>query len=251
MRALPIFALGLLVSWTLAACGGGDSKPDAGAVIPPEQYFGLQVGRCFEYTTADVAQATPDLGVVVEKMETVLFSVPTYEVLYRVSGAVLMKDYVAFEGNTMVLYKRVFAGGKEYLYDPPLKRLQQPVFANDRLESSSQVRIYQGTLLATETHHLRVDVFGASEVQLPMGKTVNATKIAFQEKLEDGTAAARPEYRTFVPGTGDQAAADGFVKIDFNFDADEAQDNLVYKLQKVRDLGADPSTANPPCGSAP
>lgn len=251
MRAFRLFTFGLALACSLSACGNPPKAgPDAG--LPPEQYFGLQVGRCFEYTTGDVAEASPALGVMVERMETVQFPVPTYEVTYRIGGGVAMQDYVAFDGDAMVLYKRTFPGGKTYIYDPPLKRLVEPVFGGDRVEASSEVRIRDGsgTLLATETHDLTVDVFDTADVQLPIGKTVKANKIAFQEKKADGTAGMRSEYRTFAAGTGDRAGADGFVKIDFDFTIDGTGSNLVYKLQKVRDLGADAGVATP-CGSAP
>lgn len=254
MRALHTLAFALCLPVLLAGCGGGDGKADAGvdAGAPPEEYFGLQKGRCFEYTTADVAQAAPDLGVVVEEMDTKQFPVPTYKTAYIIGG-VAMYDYLAIDGEAMVLYKREFPGGKSYIYDPPLKRLVKPVYPNTKQEDSTQVTIRDGTgaVLAKETHKLRVDVFGAADVQLPIGKTVSATKLAFQETLEDGTAAGRSEFRTFLPGTGDRVGADGFVKIDFNFSLNESNANVIYKLQKVRDLGDSPTTATPPCGSAP
>jgi len=255
MRALQTLAVALCIPCLLAGCGGGDGKADAGvdAGAPPEEYFGLQKGRCFEYTTADIAQNAPDLGVVVEDLDTKQFAVPTYKTAY-VIGGVVMYDYLAVDGDAVVLYKREFPGGKSYIYDPPLTRLTKPVFANTTQNASTQVTIRDGTgaVLVKETHKLRVDVFGAADVALPIGKTVSATKLAFQETLEDGTtAAARSEFRTFLPGTGDRLGADGFVKIDFNFSLNEANANVVYKLQKVRDLGDSPTTATPRCGSAP
>ncbi|HEY3451031.1 MAG TPA: hypothetical protein VGK67_32035 [Myxococcales bacterium] len=254
MRALRLLTLGLAITCSLAACGNNTPKPGPDAGLPPEQYFGLQKGRCFEYTTGDVAETAPALGVMVERMDTTQFSVPTYEIAYRIGGGVAMLDYVAFDQDgAMLLYKRSFQGGKSYIYDPPLKRLLQPVFAGDRVESSSEVRIRDGSgaLLATETHNLTADIFDDSDVSLPIGKTVTANKIAFQEKKADGTAATRSEFRTFAAGLGDRSAADGFVKVEFDFTIDGTGGNLVYKLQKVRDLGEDPSTANPPCGGAP
>ncbi|MGC4123219.1 MAG: LEA type 2 family protein [Myxococcales bacterium] len=133
MRSLRLSTFGLAIACSLAACGNPPKAgPDAG--LPPEQYFGLQKGRCFEYTTSDVAQTNPALGVVVERMDSTQFPVPTYEVTYRIGGGIAMLDYVAFgSDNSMLLYKRSFPGGKTYLYDPPLKRLAEPVVPNDRI----------------------------------------------------------------------------------------------------------------------
>lgn len=252
MRALPPFALAVLLF--CAGCGGGDSKADAGVDAGnAEDYFGLQKGRCFEYTSADTAQPAPDLGVVVEEIDTKQFAVPTSVVSY-VSGGVVMRDYVAFEAGALMLYKREFPGGKSYIYDPPQKRLAMPVLSNSKQESSTQVTIRDGmgAILANkETHQLRVDAFAQQDVTLPAGQKVSAVKLAFQETLADSSPGARSEFRTFAPGTGDRAAVDGFVKLDFNFAIDESAANVVYKLQKVRDLGDNPKLASPPCGGAP
>jgi len=257
MRALRLLTLGLALTGSLVACSNNQPPPGRDAGVEPVDYFGLQVGRCFEYTTGDVATTAPALGVMVERIDDVQFEVPTYEVAYRLSGAIAMYDYVAFDGQAMVLYKRSFPGGNSYIYDPPLKRLVQPVYAGDRVESSSEVRVRDGTgaLLATQTHSFTADIFDDADVTLPIGETVTANKIAFQEKKADGSPATRSEFRTFAGGDGkDFLAADGFVRIEFDFTVGGTGGSVVYKLQKVRALRPerlpDGGTV-PPCGGAP
>lgn len=258
MRALPLLGLALLVPCALlsAGCGGSSSEvpPDAGladAGIAPELYFGLQKGRCFEYTTADTQQPFPDLGVMVEGVDSNQFAVPTLKVVYVSGGRVTMTDYVAFEGNALVLYKRSFSGGKEYLYDPPLKRLEMPVVPSSTLTAESQATVYSGGVRLGEpqTHTLRVDVFGAAALHLPIGQEVTAPKIVFGEKVAQTGQALRTEVRAFLPGDGTRDAVDGFVMLKFNFELDESLREQEYRLQKVRDLGDDPTTAQTPCGA--
>ncbi|MBI5542951.1 MAG: hypothetical protein HY901_03625 [Deltaproteobacteria bacterium] len=260
MRALPLFALALLIPCALlpaGGCGGSDQPagPDAGATEQQMvDYFGLQTGRCFEYTSADTLQQSPDLGIVVESIDTKSFAVPTRVISYS-TGGVAMRDYVAFQDNALVLYKREFPGGKSYIYDPPMKRLELPVLPSSVLNATSAVTIRDGAgrvLADKEAHSLRVDVYALADVALPIATTVSATKISFAETLADGnTKAGRSEVRTFMPGTGDKASVDGLVRIDFNFNLDETSQNVVYKLQKIRDLGDNPATATPPCGGTP
>jgi hypothetical protein len=243
----------LLCACTLGACGSGSSGPDAGADsgVPPEIYFSLQKGRCFEYTTADTVQSTPDLGVVVEETGNGSFAVPTSVISYN-TGSIAMKDYVAFDGSAMMLYKREFMGGKSYIYDPPLMRLQAPLKPGSTQQASAKVTIRDATgsvLVSSEPHDLRVDVFDKADVKLPVGQTVSASKLAFTETVTaTGASGARAEYRTFVPGDGSRTGADGFVTINFNFESDEGLSPLEYRLQKVRDLGDNPTQAIPPCG---
>ncbi len=247
MRTLLVSATVLL----LTACeGNNQTLPDAGPTGPvPEDYFGLQLGRCFEYTTADQAQPDPDLGVVVESIDSAQFAVPTRVVAYTVSGMVRMRDYVAFDGESVVLYKRAFSGGKSYLYDPPMKRLTKPVKLDKRQEAKAKVTIYDGAgkpIVQGEEHALRVDVVEKA-LHLPIGKDVTGALLAFTETPSVG----RTEYRVFLAGDGTRTAADGFVVLEYNFELDESLANQTYRLQKVRDLGDSPTTATPRCGMAP
>ena len=63
MRALPALALGPLLPLLAAGCGDALGQADAGAPLATSDYFGLQIGRCFEYTSSDTAQMAPDLGI--------------------------------------------------------------------------------------------------------------------------------------------------------------------------------------------
>lgn len=258
MRALPLLGLALLVPCALllaGGCGGPSEAPaDAGvadAGVAPELYFGLQKGRCFEYTTADTQQTWPDLGVMVEGIDTNQFKVPTMKIVYVTGGRTAMTDFVAVDGNALVLHKRAFSGGKEYLYDPPLKRLEMPVVPSSTLNAESQATVYNGGVKLGEPqrHTLRVDVFGAAAMHLPVGTEVNVPKVVFTEKVAASGQALRTEVRAFLPGDGTRAAADGFVMIKFNFELDENLAEQEYRLQKVRDLGDNPTQAETPCGA--
>jgi hypothetical protein len=239
----------------LAGCGSGHGGPDAGvdAGIDLEAYFGLQKGRCFEYTTAGTQQPTPDLGVVVEGIDTLQFPVPTWVVAYTTTS-VVMRDYLAAKGNALVLYKREIFGGNTYIYDPPMQRLLAPLKPGSTQTASTQVTIRDGagTITATkETHDLRVDVFDTASLHLPIGTDVEASKLNFAETAQadgGGVPLKRAEIRTFLKGDGTRTGTDGFVEINFNFNLNENLAPSDYKLQKVRDLGDDPTHATPPCG---
>ena len=254
MRVARLAIALLLGSPLLAACGSGGSGPDAGADsgVAPEPYFSLQKGRCFEYTTADTVQPSPDLGVVVEEDANSQFAAPTHVVAYYTNNGLAMRDYLAFEGSALVLYKREI-GSKSYIYDPPLRRLQAPLKPNTTQQASAPVTIRDLTtvLADKEPHDLKVDVY-PKDIALPVGKTLSGLKLVFTETVTaTGAAGARPEYRILFPGDGTRDRADGFVYINFNFEADESATLLEYKLQKVRDLGDNPKLATPRCGGTP
>jgi hypothetical protein len=242
----PVLALVL----ALAACSEEkqNTPPDAG-LADPEAYFSLQKGRCFEYTSQDTKQLIPDLGVAVEETESKQTAVPTSVIVYRTAG-IAMRDFVAIENDAIKLYKREFPGGKQFTFDPPVTLLEGPIKAGATITSQgvATIRDYgTGAILVNppEQHTFRVDVFDPTDVQLPMGPMVNASRVSVIETPAQGGK----EVRTFIPGTGDRAAAEGFVVIDFNFGG-EGTSSIIYKLQGIRELGADPSRAVPACGSA-
>ena len=250
------WALFIVSALPLWGCGGGKGGADAGvdAGIDLESYFGLQVGRCFEYTTAGTAQPTPDLGVMVEKIDTVQFPVPTWVVAYTTTS-VRMRDYLAADGNSLMLYKREIYGGNTYIYNPPQQRLVAPLKPGAAQQSSTQVTIRDGanTITASnETHDLRVDIFALSDLHLPLGVDVKASKVSFSETPN----VKRAELRSFIAGDGTRTGTDGWVAINYNFELNEDLSPSSYTLQNVRDLGADPThTADggmaAPCGIVP
>ena len=233
MKPLRIlFALLPLVA--LAACGDDPEPQQSDAGLQDyEAYFNLQQGRCFEYTLADTKQAIPALGVAVEEIdETTFTGVKAYVVYYRTASP-SMKDWVSIEGNALKLHKRYFPGGKELIYRPPLTLLEAPVKAGAKIESTAQADIHEnGVRIANEDHSLRVDVFEPSAERLPVGVDLTSFAVNYAETPSTG----RPETRYFVPGSGERAAPEGWVKISFNFSRDEDAASLVYKLQEVREL---------------
>ena len=246
LRAASWFFAPLL----LAACGKDSPAvpPDAG-LADPEAFFSLQLGRCFEYTTADTKQIIPSLGMAVEALDTKQTPVPTHAITYR-TNAVAMMDYVAFDGSSLKLYKRNLIGGNSYSYDPPLTLLTGPIRPGTAIDSSgaASIRDVSGTLLfdPPPQYSLRANIFDTSTWPLPAGKSVSGNRVVWTET----PSVDRDDVRVFVAGSGDRTALDGFVQIDFNFSLDKNQKPLTYKLQTVRDLGADPSTAVPQCGLA-
>lgn len=248
MKPLRTAALSALLALPLLSACGEDPKPpppDAG-LEDPEAYFSLQKGRCFEYTLGDAKQVQPALGMAVEELDETTFAVPTYVVVYR-TASIAMKDWVSVEDDALKLHKRYLLGeGKEILYTPPLTLLQAPIKAGAKVESKARTTIYEsGSLVADEEHSLRVDVFEPNTERLPFGTDVSSYAVNFDETPDIG----RAEVRNFVPGTGDRAAPEGWVKISYNFGPDPSASPLVYKLQGIRELSEEPGSAW--CGSAP
>jgi hypothetical protein len=237
---------------SIAGCGSDpDPPPPTEEEIDMAAYFGLEVGRCYEYTTADVKQDVPALGVVVEKIDTVQFPVPTYVLAYGTPNRA-MEDYVAFDGNELKLYKRSFPGGKESIYDPPLTLMKAPVVAGARLTSSGTARVWAGgQQLSSDEHELVVSIFQPTELSLPIDLDVTGYKVSFEESATvDGSPQrrGRAEVRTIVPGLDAPNEAIGWVKIEMNFHpTDETRQPTIYKLQAVRTVGGEA----PACGFAP
>lgn len=220
------------------------APPDAG--VDTETYFGMKVGRCYEYTAADTKQTAPDLGIVVEKIDEKQFTlptpdgpkaVPTYQIGYRNPGRV-MEDFVSIDGNEIKLHKRSYQGGRTFIYSPPLTLMRSPVKPGEELLSKGKGQIREpitGELVSSEDHSLAVVVFNPEQVNLPIGSTVTGYKVLYQE-----TPATRTEVRTLVPGTGVEGAVEGWVKLEYNFHPTEpTRAPIIYKLQAVRDLAAE------------
>lgn len=252
VAALPaaLCAAALLASTGCSSEPEQQPVPDAG--VDMEAYFGLTVGRCYEYTTADSKQDTPSLGMLVEKIDTNQFPVPTYQIAYSTPSPA-MQDMVAIDGQKLVLYKRNFPGGKSFIYDPPLTLMEAPIKPGARLTSTGNARIRDaaGTLLLREDHSLQIDIFQPDPIplQLPIGESVTGFKALYSETVTaTGAATGRREVRTLVPGTDATGAARGWVKVELNLSpTDETREPAIYKLQAVRDI----ASGSTPCGMTP
>lgn len=243
MKPLRLLSALFAVSLSTACGEGGQPGPADGGIRDYEAYFGLQQGRCFEYSLGEAKEAFPALGVAVEQLDETSFAVPTHVLSYRTSS-LAMKDWVSIDGNRLKLHKRYFPGGKELLYRPAVTLLEAPPRGNSKLESTSEVAIYEGgELLSNGQHTLRVDLFEPRAEPLPFGVTVTGHAVNFDEEPSTG----RSELRFFVPGTEERSAPAGWVKISFNFSLDEAASARGYSLQGVREL----TEGGARCGSAP
>lgn len=256
MRAFrPLsFALVALAALGLAACGSDpQTTPDAGEPqVDVVKYFGLQVGRCYEYTTKDTVQTSTDLAVVTTRTVSD-YKTTVYEVHYRDgSGGDSMIDLFSVSGNNLLLHNRRFANGSSYEYDPAIIFAHAPAAAGDRVDSSGTCAIHDndGVLKPDppETHTMRVDVVAAPGTRVPASATpIDAVMFAFNE---DPLRGPKAEVRTLVPGSDDTTAITGWLTLENNFTSDENHNRTIFKLQKIRDLGTDPLQIGK-CGVSP
>jgi hypothetical protein len=188
----------------------------------------------------------PALGVAVEEIKETSFSPQTYVVVYRTASRA-MEDWISIEDNAIKLHRRYLLGEvKELIYRPALTLLEAPIKAGAKIESTARTTVFEaGALVSDADHSLRVDVFEPGVERLPFGTDVTSFAVNFDETPDPG----RAEVRNFVPGSGDRAAPEGWVKISFNFSPDPSASALVYKLQGIRELSGEPGSAW--CGSAP
>lgn len=238
MRSILVaVALGLF-----AACGPVKPKPDAGPDTScgldcvAQEYFGLVLNRCFEYSTDPLTKQTPpSLGVWVRDREPSgeLFKleggIPVISVEYRQGGQIVQSDYFTFNGGDLTLMRRI-AGTQSVTYRTDMaitgvKWLTQGTAAGENFSTNTTAFLSRDNSSTATAYRITTDAPTAAEKKTPLATYENGFKILFGESPDHGA----DSRRVFVPGTGFVIIASPFNLL--------GGSPTPHHLQRIRDIG--------------
>ncbi len=253
MRHALLPALTALLA--LAACGPAnkpvpDAGPDTscGLDCAAQSHFGLQVGRCFEYSgNATSKDDPPALGLWVRPVFTLEGGVKVLPVEYRVTGQTKMIDSFFFKDGELYLARREFSTtGQSVTYRDAanaivgVKWLDQASAGGETYTTDAQAYVVGRSGAGTTdpvTYQVTTFAGTASDQKSPLQPYPNALKLVFGDTTHGADA-----RRVYVPDVG-------FSIIATNFVLSGPAATPVY-LQQVRDVGdADAGQADCSLGS--
>lgn len=226
------------------ACGPVKPKVDAGPDTTcgldcvAQEYFGLVLNRCFEYSTDPLTKQTPpSLGVWVRdtrdpmtgKMFELEGGIPVIPVEYRQGGQIVQTDYFVFNGGDLTLMRRI-AGTQSVTYRTDMaitgvKWLTQGTAAGENFATNTTAFLSRDNSSTATAYRITTDVPTAAEKKTPLATYENAFKIIFGESPDHGA----DSRRVFVPGTGFVIIASPFNLL--------GGSPTPHHLQRIRDIG--------------